>query len=43
MRCGLAVVENGENNRTVVVTIYEPAALRVDIDDHIENILPAKE
>ncbi|RMX41062.1 hypothetical protein pdam_00003267, partial [Pocillopora damicornis] len=43
MGCGMAVAINGANIRTVVVAIYEPAGMRVDINDYIENILPAKD
>ncbi|KAL9984251.1 hypothetical protein ACROYT_G006524 [Oculina patagonica] len=41
--CGFAINEkDGAKVRTVVVAIYEPAGIRVDINDYIDNIMPPK-
>jgi len=41
--CGFAIKEKGEDVRTVVVAIYEPAGIRVTVDDYIDNIMPPKQ
>jgi len=43
--CGLTIAKEKERDRvrTVVVAIYEPAGIRLDIDDYIENVLPPKQ
>lgn len=40
VECGYAMNHESGNVTTVVVAVYEPVAIAVNIDNFIENVLP---